>query len=96
MTENHVRLHAVIQGHVQGVGFRHFVSEKARNLFVKGWVRNTFKGEVEVMAEGNRKPLEELLSCLRQGPSLSRVTHVSVDWLEAEGKFSQFSMLHTA
>jgi acylphosphatase len=96
MSENTARLHAVVQGHVQGVGFRYFVSEKAKNLSIKGWVRNTFKGEVEVMAEGNRKQLEELLAALRQGPSISMVVHVSVEWLEAEGKFTQFSLAQTA
>jgi acylphosphatase len=96
MPEQNARLHAIVQGHVQGVGFRYFVADKARNLFLSGWVRNNFKGEVELMAEGKRAQLEILLGYLRQGPSMSMVTHVSVEWLEAEGKFSQFSIAHNA
>ncbi|HBA91041.1 MAG TPA: acylphosphatase, partial [Anaerolineaceae bacterium] len=36
-----MRLHATIQGHVQGVGFRVFVQQYAANLKLTGWVRNT-------------------------------------------------------
>ncbi len=58
---NYTRLHAVVEGHVQGVGFRYFVLTKAQHLNLTGWVRNTAEGNVEVMAEGERVDLDDLI-----------------------------------
>jgi acylphosphatase len=85
-----VSLHAVIQGRVQGVGFRAFVIDRANALGVKGWVRNRWDGSVEVVAEGEIAILEELLYALHQGPRMSNVTTVAVDWGKATGEFKYF------
>jgi acylphosphatase len=68
------RARYVIQGTVQGVGFRWFVARQAERLDVTGWTRNMADGSVEVVAEGeNLGRLEELLA---RGPSSARVTNV--------------------
>jgi acylphosphatase len=95
MTEENARLHLFVEGRVQGVGFRYYVIEKAKLLQLTGWVRNTYKNEVEVMAEGPRAQLEVFLEQVRQGPAMSVVTHVKIDWLDAQGKFSAFSIAAT-
>lgn len=84
------RLHASVEGRVQGVSFRSFVSEQAQRLELSGWVRNRYTGEVEVLAEGNRHDLERLLSALHQGPPLALVSNVTTEWLPANGEFSSF------
>jgi acylphosphatase len=89
-TEDSVRLQAVVEGRVQGVGFRYFVEEQAMMLELKGWVRNRWDGSVEVVAEGERQTLEKLLAALRRGPRASAVTEVQVMWLPATGEFTQF------
>jgi acylphosphatase len=89
------RLHAVIDGHVQGVGFRMFVSDHAKNMGLTGWVRNTYAGQVEVTAEGSRSDLEAFLSRLRQGPRSAFVTDAQVQWQEATGEFSRFDVRRT-
>ena len=76
-------LHAVIQGRVQGVGFRYFVEEKGRHLGLNGWVRNLRNGQVEVLASGEEEEISLLLSALKRGPGLAKVTHVEVDWSES-------------
>lgn len=87
------RLHATVQGRVQGVGFRHFVISRARELGVSGHVRNHWNEEtVEVVAEGPRAALEQLLSFLREGPRAAFVTHVSVEWLPPTGDFTRFEV----
>ena len=88
-------LHAFIEGHVQGVGFRFFVKEAAENLGINGWVRNLYNGSVEVIAEGERESLEQLLQLLRKGPGRSMVTDIQFDWSTTIPKYSQFSFLPT-
>jgi len=85
-----VRLHAWVEGRVQGVGFRFFVVERAEALGITGWVRNTFDDKVEVVAEGDRTVLEKLLSALRLGPRAAYVTQVHQEWNQASGEFSGF------
>ena len=66
-------LHFLIQGRVQGVGFRWYVHREASELDLRGWVRNTEEGEVEVLAAGEAADLAELRASLRRGPRGSRV-----------------------
>jgi acylphosphatase len=66
-------LHFLIQGRVQGVGFRWFVHREASELDLSGWVRNTEEGDVEVLASGKEADLAELRSSLRRGPRGARV-----------------------
>jgi acylphosphatase len=90
-----IRLYATVEGDVQGVGFRYFVVEQAQYLELTGWVRNTFDGEVEVVAEGPRDDLEKLLRQLWQGPASAYVIKVSSEWKEATGEYQRFGTLHT-
>jgi acylphosphatase len=67
----------LVEGIVQGVGFRHFVRNAARRLGLKGIVRNLPDGRVEALAEGGEAPLQAFENALRQGPPASRVTSVT-------------------
>jgi acylphosphatase len=69
-------LHFLVRGRVQGVGFRWFVHREASELGLKGWVRNTEDGDVEVMAAGDEESLSELRTSLTKGPRGSRVDRV--------------------
>ena len=70
-----------VRGRVQGVGFRWFVHREAAALNLRGWVRNTEEGDVEVMASGTADELDSLRSRLHQGPRGSRVDQVLEDRL---------------
>jgi acylphosphatase len=87
------RMHAVIEGYVQGVGFRAFVVEQAQFCGVRGWVRNRWDTSVEVCAEGERDKLERLLTALRRGPTAAHVEDVTVEWQIATGDFADFRMI---
>lgn len=89
------RLHVYLHGRVQGVGFRHFTMRTAGELGVSGWVRNLFDGRVEVVAEGKRQRLEELLRALRRGPTSANVVKVEEEWGQATGEFTGFSVRRT-
>jgi acylphosphatase len=66
----------LVQGRVQGVGFRWFVSRTAQGLRLVGWVANLPGGEVEVVAAGEAGRLDELEAALKRGPAAARVARV--------------------
>ncbi len=72
----------VVSGRVQGVGYRAFVARRAEQLGLGGWVRNRPDGSVEAEAAGPEPALRQLVSALRDGPSLARVTEVSEQWFD--------------
>jgi len=93
--ERQVRLHAKVEGRVQGVGFRYFVLDNAQPLGITGWARNRWDGTVEVVAEGLREDLEILLGALRRGPRRRTTSGVDFEWLEATGEFTGFRIRRT-
>jgi len=84
-------IRAVVRGRVQGVGFRDYVETRGRFLRLAGYVRNLPDSRsVEVIAEGPREALEQLIEHMREGPRMSRVDSVDVDWREAKGDHRDF------
>jgi acylphosphatase len=78
--------HFLIKGRVQGVGFRWFVQREAAEIGLRGWVRNTPEGDVEVLAAGEPDQLEDLQLALAKGSRGSRVDQVIEHELaESEG-----------
>lgn len=91
MTVEQSAIHATVRGRVQGVGFRGYVETRARFLRLTGYVRNLPDGRsVEVVAEGPRAALEQLIGCLHEGPSMSLVSGVEVNWTAATGEYRGF------
>jgi len=88
------RLHAVVHGRVQGVSFRYYTQKRANELNLSGYVRNQWDGTVEVVAEGSRGDLEELLSFLHTGPRSAFVTQVDTQWSAPAGSFERFGVRH--
>jgi acylphosphatase len=89
------RLHAVVHGRVQGVGYRATTMDEARRLQLAGWVRNRVDGSVEVLAEGSEAKLALFLAYLKRGPLGARVTSVVEDWSEAQGAPMPFQCKRT-
>ena len=86
------RLHGVIHGDVQGVGFRYFLMREAQRLGLRGWVRNRDDGTVEFAAEGGRPDLEKLKQAAERGPHMARVQGIEVQWSAASGGLSSFDL----
>lgn len=79
--------HYLITGRVQGVGFRWYVQREAAELGLRGWVKNTDAGAVELVAAGEQAELAELEALLRKGSRGSRVDRVERHELqETEGE----------
>jgi len=71
-TKKHLR----ISGRVQGVGFRHFTRQNARELNITGWVRNLPNGDVETVLQGDQKSVQAMIDRLESGPRMARVDQV--------------------
>ncbi len=82
----------LVEGHVQGVGYRDYVRRRAALLGLAGWVMNQRDGRVRVRAEGPRAVIEELVHALEKGPPLSRVERVDVRWTAPTGRFAGFGV----
>ena len=72
----------VIQGRVQGVGYRDWMVAQAQALGVAGWVRNRADGAVEALVYGDVDAVEELLRACRRGPRLASVSRIEEDWAD--------------
>jgi len=95
MTDNLHRLHVVITGHVQGVGFRYTTKLKADELGITGWVRNGIDGNiVEVVAEGTQEQLATFQEYLWQGPPSARVDAMDVADEPATGEYNSFGLYY--
>jgi acylphosphatase len=88
----HKRLEARIHGQVQGVGYRFFARTAARRLNLQGYVRNRQDRSVEVVAEGEKSSLDQLLAQLRQGPSAATVERVEIKWSTGRHTFLGFEV----
>ncbi len=86
------RLHGVIHGDVQGVGFRYFLMREAQRLGLRGWVRNRDDGTVEFVAEGRRSDLERLKQAAEHGLRMARVDRVEDRWSAAAGDLVGFDL----
>ena len=90
------RIHLVIHGRVQGVGFRWFVQREASALALAGAVWNRADGAVELEAEGPRAQLERLLAVVRRGPPGARVAQVAETWSEGSARHATFHIAPSA
>lgn len=84
------RIHILVTGKVQGVGFRAYVQHAANNLGLTGWVRNVGYSQVETVAEGNPEILNSFVEAVRTGPRSARIDDLNLFWeapLEDTKKF---------
>ena len=83
-----------IIGKVQGIFFRDFVQEKARDLGVYGFVENLEDRTVHVVAQGEDETLKKLIEYLHKGPILAQVSKVEVVWRDVKEIFKDFQIIY--
>lgn len=72
------RVHLIISGYVQGVGFRYTAVSWANEKKLVGWIKNTEDGKVEIVVEGENDAINEFVSLCGRGPSQAKVDNVQV------------------
>jgi acylphosphatase len=90
LTMNLTAKHITVKGNVQGVFFRKNTKEVAINLNVKGWVKNTDDGNVEILAQGNEDAIEQLILWCKHGPPKATVTDVIVKEIKPDNSLQEF------
>ena len=85
-------VHIVVEGLVQGVGFRWFVARHAESLGLRGFVHNLYDGSVELEAEGERSLVEELIGLVKTGPRSAHVSNLRIEWKEPHHRTSHFEI----
>jgi acylphosphatase len=72
-----IKVRVMIEGRVQGVGYRAWMVEEASRRGLKGWVRNRSGGSVEALIAGATDDVEALIASCRRGPRLARVVGIT-------------------
>lgn len=77
-----------IKGLVQGVSYRYNTVKVASSLGLSGTVKNLKDGSVEVVAEGEKRALADLVDWCKEGPTYARVARLHISWDEAQNDFN--------
>lgn len=86
------RAEIIVNGFVQGVGFRYFVARNAEQLLLKGYTKNLNSGEVYTVVEGELAMIEELYKKIKIGPRYADIKNASIKLSEPKNEFTQFEI----
>jgi acylphosphatase len=84
------RAHVFYSGRVQGVGFRYTAERLALDLKLVGWVKNLPDGRVELVCEGGKEKIEQLLEQIAQSSLKPVITRALCQWEKPTGEFKDF------
>ena len=87
-----VRAEIVVNGLVQGVGYRYYVVREAQKLGLKGFTQNLYTGEVLTVVEGEKALVDEMIKKLKVGPIHASVKSCKVVWQEPKNEFTDFEV----
>ena len=86
-------IHCILKGKVQGVGYRDFVEQYAREQGLYGWIKNNADRSVEVVIQGTPDELRACIEHLNIGSLLAQVESIAVDWRTPEKHFDEFRVI---
>jgi len=86
------RAEIIVNGLVQGVGFRYYIYREALALNVTGFTKNLYSGEVITVVEGEKAMIEELIKKIKVGPSHAAVKDCWIEWQEPKNEFDNFDI----
>ena len=89
-----IRAHVCISGRVQGVFYRSTTRDRAEQLGLTGWVRNTSDGKVEAIFEGEETAIKDVITWCHKGPRSANVSDVTVEYHKFLGEFEEFCITY--
>lgn len=87
-----VKVHLVVKGRVQGVFYRTNTKKKADELMLCGYAKNLSDGNVEVVAQGPKPKVDELVEYCMHGPDAAYVEDIDIEYSDAEEEFEKFEI----
>ena len=87
-----IQYEIAIWGKVQGVGFRHYTVQKAREFRLSGWVKNTVEGDILIVAQGDEAVLNTFVDFLSIGPTRARIDKISKNKMDVSTIFDSFNV----
>ncbi|NLI74192.1 MAG: acylphosphatase [Euryarchaeota archaeon] len=86
------RVEARFYGVVQGVYFRAYTANFAKQKNITGWVCNLDDGSVSAVFEGEREDIEEVIRLLKEEHPAARIENIDLKWLDFIGQFDDFEV----
>lgn len=86
-------IYCVVKGRVQGVGYRDFIDQYAKEHALCGWIKNNEDGSVVVVIQGTPDELKSCIEILNQGSLLANVVTLSIDWRTPEKQHLEFKVV---
>lgn len=87
-------IHAIVKGRVQGVCFRYYTKQTADRLGIKGWVKNLYSGDVEVLAQGSEEQINQFTQWLAHGPPSAIVSDLMTEPIEDGSQYHDFQIAY--
>lgn len=84
----------LLEGRVQGVGFRNFAAARAVRYNIKGTVRNTPEGNLEIICCGTGEDLEKFVREVKKGPSFAFISKVKISEYTGQFDFCEFRIIY--
>ena len=88
------RVHVIISGRVQGVWYRTSTKQKADELGILGWAKNTSDGNVEAVFEGEKAVVDEMIAWCWIGPQRAKVTDIKMLPWHSDERYTDFVVLY--
>lgn len=88
------RVECIVEGRVQAVGFRYFVSRNAKRLGIFGTAENMADGTVKVVGEGEEESLNEFISSIKEGSMFTKVENVRASFFDSKNEFKDFRVIY--
>ncbi len=83
-----------LEGRVQGVGYRNFALTRAIRHDIKGYVRNTPEGNLEILCSGTEDDLEIFINEIKKGPSFAFISKIKIDRYTGQTDFKDFKIIY--
>ena len=91
------RIRITLKGKVQGVFFRDFARQNANKLGVVGYAKNLKNGQLEILAQGDERKLEDFIRLCKRGPIFAKVEGIETrqEEISDEEEFGFFDIRYS-